>query len=81
MLVGAEVVIDNYTFPNIKDEPAQFGPRLPAEGVTGPLKAAVPIEGCAPLKNEYTEPWIALLERSAPPEQCSFVTKVVALCS
>ena len=77
--VRCDVVIRNYSssFPAIRDEPATFGPRLPAKGVTGPLKAADPITGCTEwLKNPYTGPWIALMERSVPAEQCSFVLKV-----
>lgn len=75
--VSGSVVIRNYTFPEIQDEPAVFGPRIPAKGVTGTLKVAVPIEGCTgALTNPYTGPWIALLERSLPAKQCSFVLKV-----
>ena len=60
----------------LTDAEATFGPRIPAGGVAGTLRLAVPIEGCERLKNKYDGPWIALLKRGGVDPSCSFVTKV-----
>jgi len=66
----------NATFPDIRDEPALFGLRVKHDGVSGDLKVAEPLRACSPLKNpEYTEPWVALIQRSPPSEECSFIMK------
>jgi len=76
-VLGGSIVIQNGTFPAVRDVPALFGAHIPPEGLTGYLKAASPLSGCTPLTNPpYPEPWIALLERSLPSDQCGFVTKV-----
>ena len=60
----------------LKDEPAVFGPRVPADGVTARLEEASPKEACEALTNKYEGRWIALVRRSFGTEKCDFVTKV-----
>jgi hypothetical protein len=75
---GSRVVIQTkgMTSLELTDAEATFGPRIPAGGVAGTLRLAVPIEGCERLKNKYDGPWIALLKRGGVDPSCSFVTKV-----
>ena len=75
---GSRVVIQTkgMTSLELTDAEATFGPRIPAGGVAGTLRLAVPIEGCERLKNKYDGPWIALLKRGGTDPSCSFVTKV-----
>ena len=58
----------------LKDEPAVFGPRVPADGVTARLEEASPKEACEALTNKYEGRWIALVRRSFGTEKCDFVT-------
>jgi len=88
--VHGEVIVqsDNVTFPGYADLPALFGPGLPAgdERLFGVLKAADPLDACAPLRppeNPLPEGvgWVALISRSHNEKDaehnCSFVDKVI----
>lgn len=63
-----EIISKTYTFVDL---PAQFGPRLRAEGISGQLVAVTPLDGCsrirplAPTINSK-EMSIALIQRSPP---------------
>lgn len=74
----SHVVVRSYAgyLPVVKDEPAVFGPRVPADGVTARLEEASPKEACEALTNKYEGRWIALVQRSFGTEKCDFVTKV-----
>ena len=75
---GSRVVVQTkgMTSLELTDAEATFGPRIPAGGVAGTLRLALPIDGCERLENKYHGPWIALLKRGGVDPSCSFVTKV-----
>ena len=72
---SSTVVIQNSPYPEVVDAEAVFGPRVPSGGVTGMLRVASPVTGCEKLTNTGDGPWIALMQRSEPSENCGFVTK------
>ncbi|XP_010170185.1 E3 ubiquitin-protein ligase RNF13-like [Antrostomus carolinensis] len=58
--------------------PAYYGPRLPAEGLTGYLTRVIPANACSPIENPpasrtSSKTYIALIQSS----DCSFVKKVL----
>eukprot|EP00884_Botryococcus_braunii_P017635 jgi/Botrbrau1/4555/Bobra.60_2s0042.1 len=83
VLAHARIIIkdspDNFT---CQDVPANFGPRIPDEGVTGHLVVAIPEDACSDLENSPPkEDWIALIVRSRhetgeAADACTFDMKV-----
>lgn len=74
------IQVNNFTFDAMADIPADFGPRLPNEGVAGLLVLADPEDGCSPLQvPDYAldSQWIALISRSqGRQDDCTFDVKV-----
>ncbi|KAL3140089.1 hypothetical protein ABBQ38_004369 [Trebouxia sp. C0009 RCD-2024] len=69
----------NYTFDPLEDMPANFGPRIPAEGIEGFLIVADPPTACSKLRVPVTPvvSWVALIQRSQEQDdQCTFDRKV-----
>lgn len=68
----------NTTFDPLPDQPADFGPRIAREGVSGLLLAANPEDACSPLEVPLVDgPWIALISRSQRMQaNCTFDAKV-----
>lgn len=69
----------NYTFDPLEDMPANFGPRIPAEGLEGFLIVADPPTACSKLRVPVTPvvSWVALIQRSQEQDdQCTFDMKV-----
>lgn len=79
--VSANVILrtSNYTFDPLEDMPADFGPRVPPQGVEGFLIVADPATACTKLQVPVTPvvSWIALIQRSQERDaQCTFDVKV-----
>ena len=74
------IQVNNYTFDAMADIPADFGPGLAPEGISGLLVIADPLEGCSRLEvPDYAldTDWIALISRSqARTDDCTFDIKV-----
>lgn len=79
--VSANIILrtSNYTFDPLEDMPADFGPRIPAQGVEGFLIVADPPTACTKLRVPVTPvvSWVALIQRSQEQNaQCTFDMKV-----
>ncbi|GAB4815028.1 hypothetical protein N2152v2_002074 [Parachlorella kessleri] len=76
----ASVVLQtgNLTYDALADMPADFGPRVPAEGVRGLLVVADPEDACEPQRLSHIgAPWVALVVRSQEKlKNCTFDVKV-----
>ena len=62
--------------------PAEFGPQVPAEGLSGLLVVAEPETACSPFNNSHLpedHSWIALIARSQGVQGCTFDVKVGGL--
>ncbi|KAK9916228.1 hypothetical protein WJX75_000255 [Coccomyxa subellipsoidea] len=69
----------NYTFDPLPDMPADFGPRVPLDGLEGVLVVADPEDACTNISMPVLDgkPWIALIVRSERARKdCSFDIKV-----
>ncbi|PSC73339.1 receptor homology transmembrane domain-and RING domain-containing 2-like isoform X1 [Micractinium conductrix] len=76
----AIVVLQTGNFSlSFADMPADFGPSLPPDGITGLLLLADPADACTDLKpppRDVKAPWVALIARSQDIEGCTFDVKV-----
>lgn len=68
--------VGSMTYPNVRDQPADFGGDIPLEGVQGTLRLADPVEACTTITPHGEGPWIALIQRSGKENNCHFATQV-----
>lgn len=71
---------DSAEFALLPDIPADFGPELPDEGVSGLLRVADPEDGCMPFTyQDFSIDWVALISRNqlAHSANCTFDVKVI----